>query len=234
MGLRRNFWAWDKNKGNNMAITKKTHSRQDELQTLLNAAAERSARAETEQRAAREQLERAVQLARGTGDVQRAARAATESGVGVAKVEPKVEPETLEQAITRVLLGESAPMTFAPLCRAVNASPGRVSATMREMRKSKRVYNLGSEDHPRWIAIIGDKTSAAELNAWVKRLLTLTPMTFAQLLAATGARRGRVSGALVQLQRDPETRKRLQNLGNDRTFVWFLPSNPATTVKQRS
>ena len=71
-----------------------------------------------------------------------------------------------------------------------------------------------------WLWVIGDKTTTRELNDHVARLITYTPMTFAQLLAATGARRGRVSGALVEVQK---TRSDWKNLGDERTYRWFLP-----------
>ena len=201
--------------------TKMQLTKQNDLETLLTLASERAAQAEADARDAREQLERAVKLARGTGDIAAQAAQAVEAA----------KPQTLEQRIMTALLGDNAPFSFPALCKMVESTPGRVSSCMRELRKAGRVYNMGTEDHPRWIGVIGDKTSTPELNDWVKRLVSLAPMSFAQLLAATGARRGRVSGAIVQLQRNPQTRKALQNLGDDRTFVWFLPTSPA--VKQR-
>jgi hypothetical protein len=200
-----------------MTTTKNAAKTTEDLQTLLTLAHQRAAKIEADATAEREQLERALRLAKGTADVQKAA----------AQAVAVVQSESLESQIRRALMSVDAPMTMPVLCKAVGASAGRVSATMREMRRANKVYNMGTEDHPRWIAVIGDNTPTTELNAWVKRLVSLAPFTFAGLLAATGARRGRVSGAIVQLQRDPKTRRDLQNLGNDRTYVWFLPTSPA-------
>lgn len=174
-----------------------------------------AAKIEADARVEREQLERALKLARGTGDVQ------TEAAAAVATI---AAPKSLAEKIEAVLRGPDAPLTFGALCKAVGSTAGRCSTCMRELRKANKVYNLGTEDHPRWIWIVGDETSTPDLNAHVARLVTLLPMTFSQLMAATGARRGRVSGAIVQLQRNPETRRRLQNLGDSRVFVWFLPT----------
>lgn len=201
-----------------MATTKNAANKQNDLHTLLTLAQQRAAQAEADARAAREDLERALRLARGTADVQTAATKA---------VEAAAKTPTLEQRIMSALLGADAPMTFPVLCKAIGSPPSRVSACMKDLRKHGRVYNMGTEDHPRWIGVIGDATTTPELNAWVRRLVQLAPLSFAQLLAATGARRGRVSGAIVQLQRNPKTRSVLQNLGDDRTFVWFLPTSPA-------
>jgi hypothetical protein len=207
-----------------MATTKTASTKQDDMQMLLTLASERAAKAEADAREMREQLEQAVKrLARGTSDIAAQAAKAVEAA----------KPQTLEQRIMNALLSVDAPMTFPVLCKATGSTPGRVSSSMSELRKARRVYNMGTEDHPRWIGVIGDSTSTPELNAWVKRLVSLAPMTFAQLIAATGARRGRVSGAIVQLQRDPQTRKLLQNLGDNRTYVWFLPTSPAVKTATR-
>lgn len=93
---------------------------------------------------------------------------------------------------------------------------------MRKLAREHKVYNIGTENHPRWCWVIGDKSSPAELNEQVYRLTSAAPLTFNQLLAATGARRGRVSGAIVHMQRDPKIAPRIENLGNGRVFVWFV------------
>lgn len=201
-----------------MPTTRNAITKQDDLQTLLTLAQERAAKAVADAQAAREDLERAVKLARGTGN---------DLAAEAAKAVAAAKPQTLKERMIATLLGADVPFTFGALCKAVDAKPGSVVNCMRELKREHAVYNLGTEDHPRWIGVIGDKTSTAELNAWVRRLVELAPLSFAQLLAATGARRGRVSGAIVQLQRNPQTRKLLQNLGDDRTYVWFLPTSPA-------
>lgn len=177
--------------------------------------AKRSAELEVEARKEREDLERALKLARGTGDVreQAAAAVAMVKGNGKGKV-------TLQTQIEQALRGEHAPMSMTALAKEIGVGVGKVAACMRELKRKGCVYNLGTEDHPCWIWVVGDKTATRELNDHVARLITYTPMTFAQLLAATGARRGRVSGALVEVQK---TRSDWKNLGDDRTYRWFLP-----------
>lgn len=191
------------------------------LDDSARLAAQRAAEIAAEAHQERLETERALRLARGTGDVHEKAAQAVALARGTDKIKAIAKPKTLQGQIEEALRSKDAPMSMASLAKLIDTSIGRVSACMRELKKAGKVYNMGTEDHPCWIWIVGDETATRDLNDHVARLITFTPMTFAQLLAATGARRGRVSGALVEVQK---TRKDWQNLGDDRTYRWFLPS----------
>lgn len=177
---------------------------------------EANAHAETER------LTKALQLARGTGDVTEQARAATNGQskplpVPTAKPEPRTTAEHIEHTLrTHGILSESA------LARTLGLSGRKLADEMSKLARAHKVYNIGSANHPRWCWVVGDKSTPAELNAQVYRLTSASPLTFQQLEAATGARRGRVSGAIVAMQRNPKIAKRIENLGNGRVFVWFV------------
>lgn len=69
---------------------------------------------------------------------------------------------------------------------------------------------------------VGDETSTAELVDAITRLLRVKPMTFQELLEATGARDNRIKGVLMRMQR---VGMRLVNLGTEQKALWFLPSD---------
>lgn len=207
------------------------------LQKTLTTIVERSRKIEEnataaarEARAERLEAERALKLARGTGDVRIAAEAATRA----ARVTPAAAP--LSERLEAILRGPFAPLELRALASAAGEPAVRVLEQLKRWRKmscptrstddaadAKQVYNMGTEDNPSWIWVIGDATPAEELRDMVKRLLRLKPMTFAELTLATGARRGRLSGQLVQLQRDGEKLEDLSEPGS-RTYRWFLRS----------
>lgn len=70
---------------------------------------------------------------------------------------------------------------------------------------------------------IGDETSTDELKATILRVIQHDPTgtPFQQIIAMTGARGNRVSGAIVKLQRDGH---RIKNLGDQRTARWWAPT----------
>ncbi len=199
--------------------TKNPRTMDNPLTKELAAAVKHAAQIEETARAERERLERALKLARGTGDVTEKARAASTSVSGRAIVIEK--SRTLADNIEHALRAHGVLLESA-LARTLGVTPPKLSAEMRRLASAHKVYNIGSEEHPRWCWIIGDDSSPAELNQQVYRLTSAAPLTFAQLEAATGARRGRVSGAIVAMQRNPKIAKRIENLGNGRVFVWFV------------
>lgn len=103
----------------------------------------------------------------------------------------------------------------------LGAPVGRVSPILARLRREGRVYNIGTRLDPRWQTVIGDEAPTAELRAIVVRMVRQRPWTFHELTEATGARRGRLSGVLVALQREGEP---LVNLGTERRARWFLAS----------
>lgn len=200
-------------------MTTKTIS--NDLQTSLAAAHARIQKIEADARAERLELERAIKLARGTGDVTSQANAARES----------VAP--LARRVENVLRGDLAPISLVELAREVGAPAGAVQKELQRLRATKcptrsledaadatQVYNHGTEYDPRWAWVIGDQTQTADLAAAVEKMITARAYTFAELTAATGARRGRLSGVLVRFQR--EGRNIVNEDGTDRQYRWRM------------
>lgn len=194
-----------------------------DLQTTLETAHARAAKLETEARAERLDLERALRLARGTRDV--APKVVAEVKLAPAK--------TLAARLEDLLRGPGAPVSLVDLVAATGESAGKVSAELRRMRATKcptrsledaadarLVHNHGTEFEPRWGWVVGDQTETSELSNAVEKMITVRPYTFAELTLATGARRGRLSGVLVRFQR--EGREITNEGGSDRQYRWSM------------
>ena len=153
-------------------------------------------------------LLRQVRLARGTQDM--------------APIQVVAEPApSMRERIRAALLAES--LSIAALARALGEPAGPVSDEMRRLRQGRNVANVGSEDFPLWTWRIGDDTDAPMLRAVVAKLISERPMTLRELVEATGARVGRVSGQVVEIQRSGAN---VMDLGNAVTSRWFLiPAN---------
>ncbi len=127
---------------------------------------------------------------------------------------------TLEEQIEEALRGPDAPLSAADLSRILGVTEAKVSAALQTLREVGKLYNLGTETDPMWWWIIGEEATATEVNDTVVRLISRMPMTFKQLMSATGCRRTRVSAGLIEMQKH---RKDWKNLGTDKQYVWFLP-----------
>jgi len=68
---------------------------------------------------------------------------------------------------------------------------------------------------------VGDDGSTPDLIATVARVITRQPCTLVALGEITGARRNRLSGAIVKLQEQG----RVVNLGNGSRAVWSIPAH---------
>lgn len=179
-------------------IPQKTAAIEAELDRLTRAQAAAAERIE--------KIRAELNLARGTDDVTDAARAA------VAATPP------LAERVERAL--RSGIWSLADLCHEVKAPPGPVGKALKRAREARQVFNVGSEDRPRWTWIPGDAVETQELYAHIERLITDRPFWFAELLDATGARRGRVSGAIVSFQ---HAGRKVMNLGTEARARWFMP-----------
>lgn len=151
-------------------------------------------------------------IARGTADVTRAAVVARLEG---ALETPPPAPKTIAEKIEAAL--RERPRTMMELALETNTSPKRISNAMRELRA--KTYNVGSETYPVWAWIIGDETTAAELGAQVERLIALRPFTLQELIAATGARRNRISGSIARLVEASKA----ENHGSATVARWYAP-----------
>ena len=176
--------------------------------------------------------------ARGTGDVGAQARAA------VARAEEALEeatrlvkhaqrtavppaPPSLADRIETLL--RARPHFGDELAEALKVPRAEVDEELTRLAGAGRLYNLANERNPRWTWVIGDDTSMSDLVAHIQPLLIDGPMLLADLVAATGARRNRVSGALLELKK---AGKPLLNLGNGHIGRWFL-AVPLKSVRSK-
>lgn len=151
------------------------------------------------------------------------------SARGTQEITPVVDVKaehTLEERIVAALRVRA--LYIDELVSVVDEPAGRVSRALNKMRKAERLFNLGSDDRPRWHYVIGDDATTAELREACERLLTERPMTLNELAAATGCRHNRISGVLVQFDRDMG--KPVLNLGNGKRALWFMPHNADALV----
>lgn len=157
-------------------------------------------------------------MARGTGDVTEDAIVAAE----IAAAAPP--PATLETRIEEAL--RVTVCTPDDLAIATGATSEEVAAVI--AGAGDRVFNLGSELLPRWVWVIGDDTSTADLMDACRNVLRERPLEMHELERATGARRNRLSGILNRLGAMPH--ESLLNLSTDKNRGrWFL----ATPAKPR-
>ncbi len=113
-----------------------------------------------------------------------------------------------------------APQDTAGVVQVLNVPAARVKAAMDKLRADGKLHNIGSEYDPRWQHVIGDTGPAHELRALVHRLISERPFSHRELVAVTGARENRISGALADLREDSATR--VANLGDGVRARWFV------------
>lgn len=151
----------------------------------------------------------------------------------------------LATKIEIALRGPDAPMSLVELARKLAVPAGRVQRVLTHLRDTpcptrsvayapdaRQIYNHGTSDDPRWAWVIGDLVEAPVLTDAIEAMLRRRPYTFAELLAATGARRGRISGATVEFARSDLPIWTVG--GSDRKYRWFigqLSQLPATDRK---
>lgn len=148
------------------------------------------------------------ELARGTGDVTEQAAAAVTAAKSLGIY------DRIEAAL------RSGPASLKELASVVGAAAGKVNTLLSGMKRSHKVYNLGSEDDPRYVWCIGDDASVDELRKTVEMLIRIRPLTLQELVAATGlTNRNRISGVLVRIQMDMT----VLNLGTRARAIYFIP-----------
>jgi hypothetical protein len=146
---------------------------------------------------------------------------------GVGKPAELPLPERIDAAL------KEGPMPTDQLARVLGASPELTASAIEVLRGAGRATNIGSVAEPRWCRVPGDGASTAEINDHVRRILMDRPMTWLEIAAATGARQGRISGAIVRLQGNPALR--VVNLGTRARARWFIvPAEvQVSTIKPR-
>lgn len=126
-----------------------------------------------------------------------------------------VRPPTIETKIEALL--RSKPRTLEVLARELNEPIGRVSTALRPLKK--QLFNVGTVEHPEWFWVIGDETPPKDLYNAVEALMRARPFAHAELIAATGARANRVSGAVNEMRR---TRPVVPVPGVEGKIRWFI------------
>jgi hypothetical protein len=138
-------------------------------------------------------LEQKVKLARGTQEIA-----------------PMVDP--LEHFL-------SEPRSTGELARHLKVPADKVEISLKPLRK--RLINVGTALAPAWFLRPGDDVPTPVLVDAVRTLITFRPMLHIELAAATGARAGRLDGALVALQNGGADR--IVKYGPKNRFTWFIP-----------
>lgn len=75
---------------------------------------------------------------------------------------------------------------------------------------------------------VGDDGTTADLMVAIRHLITERPLSFQDILEATGARDNRVNGAITAIQREGH---RVVDVapGGTRKALWFIPSDEVMT-----
>ena len=176
--------------------------------------------AEIQERAAKLKEELLPLLAEGTVKSVITQESDKGSQNGAAK-EPQKQP-TAADVLSRIeALVRVQPHTEVQIGRILrDVSPSLQRSAIASLRKQGRLYNLASDAVPRWQWRPGADSPAPERLAIVVRMLSERPTTLAELVEALACTRGQASGALVQITRQGRP---LQNLGNGRHGLWYLP-----------
>jgi hypothetical protein len=127
------------------------------------------------------------------------------------------EPMTLDR-----FLQSQEPMSEQQLAKAFQAPEDEINQLARALETEDKIVNLGPEKEPRWAWKPGKGASPEDLTECVVKLITARPMTWRELMHATGASHGRLSGALTRAKEEfgafnlrPDTPRRA---------VWFIPT----------
>lgn len=94
-----------------------------------------------------------------------------------------------------------------------------VAIALRTLAKAGRAVNVGTRAAPQWTLRLGDEGPTAELNDAVEALLRLRPMSRQELIDVLGARRTRVAGSVVHLQRSG---RKIVHVGDANRGQWFI------------
>lgn len=206
-----------------MTTVKQTVSALDNALTELTDRIVQAQRrvAELEAQATRTQR----RMARGTGDYAPTAEATTPN----ARPAPQVASEAdLEGDLERILRAQ--PISAADSALLLGVSVARVAAQFRLFRRARKIVNAGTHERPLWSWWLGDDVSTTEIVIKVEQLLRIRPMTLAELVGIVGARRNRVSGALVILRRHGV---QIDNSGNNWRAVWSIASPLRKSARAR-
>lgn len=139
------------------------------------------------------------------------------------------EPKTpsIRARVEAALAKES--LNAAQLAKATGASVQWIGHVIKELRAEHKLFNAGQPENPTWVLRIGDKTDSPTLRNMIVRLLKERPMLQKELVEATGAREGRVSGQIVEIQRSDLAIKNLYQLPH--TKLYWIDVNQAKDMR---
>ena len=148
---------------------------------------------------------------------------------------PRVRAQGTTPPLTVPDVGEAAPLalrientlrrgprTFSEIAADLDDVPeGRLHKAFQSMRRSGKVWNIGDDTQPRWVWRIGDDVDTRVLRAYVELLCRIRPMTWAELVDATGASPNRVKGVCTDLRR--RTDDPVRDFGTSTRAVYYFP-----------
>jgi hypothetical protein len=169
------------------------------IEAAITRLRDRAAQREAEAHADKIEAERLLKLARSSADLRAPARQARATS---AKAESR-KSIPLEQRVTDVLTGPDAPMSTLDLAGYLEIQQSKLTPVLKALQSNARAFDVSpvGARAPLWLGVIGDTATTPELYALIYRLLQIRPWAFSELMQVTGARRGRVSGAIVELQK---------------------------------
>ena len=119
------------------------------------------------------------------------------------------------EKVVRTLIEQARSLTER--ARSIDEQTLELERKLRQVRGTRDLKRPASagEYH------VGDEGPTADLMSVVRLAITEHPLTFQELLDATGARPNRIKGVIMRLQREGV---RVVNLGTEQRAVWFAPS----------
>lgn len=153
---------------------------------------------------------------------------------------PENQADDLRVRIRMALTKES--LDTKTLAKTVGVKQELLQPVLDQLRQEGQVFNMGFEDWPRWTWRIGENSDTATLRNVILRLISERPMALRDLVAATGVKNSRVSGAVIEIQRShnvidlapPDSASRLYFLVSEGAKDARLPSRTALRHKNKA
>jgi hypothetical protein len=94
------------------------------------------------------------------------------------------------------------PRTQRQLAKLTGRAFESLTPVMAALYATEKIVNIGTNEHPRWLRKLGDRSSSAELMAVIRCLCTEAPRSLQDLKDLTGARESRVNGQRNEIARE--------------------------------
>lgn len=111
------------------------------------------------------------------------------------------------------------PTTESAIRKQTKLTQDEIKTELVKLESEGKVINVGSKDAPVWVRRVGDDAAADVLRDTLEKLVAIRPMSLPELISATGARQGRVSGLIGQLK----NQEKVTNIGSARRALWWVP-----------